>query len=126
MARRLTATFEVESWDEQPFDSREDGSKVTSAKVTRRYGGDIEGTSATEWLMAYQPDGTAAFVGMERIEGTFDGKRGTLVVQHVGKFENGAATAALTVLTGTDELEGASGSGDFRADPKGRVTLDLS
>jgi Protein of unknown function (DUF3224) len=125
----LTATFEVESWDEQPFDdaaSGEQASKVTSAKVTKRYAGDIEGTSTTEWLMAYNPDETAAFVGIERIRGTVDGKKGTLVVQHVGRFENGAATAVLTVLTGTDELEGASGSGDFRADPKGSVSLDLS
>ena len=45
-----------------------------------------------------------------------------MVLQHVGRFENGAATATLTVLNGTDQLEGARGSGDFKADPKGKVT----
>ncbi len=122
----LTATFEVDSWDEQPFDDNDEGPKVTSAKVTKHYAGDIEGTSATEWVMAYNPDDSATFVGMETIHGTIDGKKGTVVLQHVGRFENGAATASLTVLNGTDQLEGASGSGDFRADPKGSITLDLS
>ena len=73
----LTATFEVDSWDEQPFDDNDDGPKVTSAKVTKHYAGDIEGTSATEWVMAYNPDDSATFVGMETIHGTIDGKKGT-------------------------------------------------
>jgi hypothetical protein len=45
---------------------------------------------------------------------------------HVGRFENGAATAELTVLSGTEQLETASGRGDFTADPAGSVTLDLT
>jgi hypothetical protein len=44
---------------------------------------------------------------------------------HDGAFEGGAATATLRVVSGTDELAGASGSGKFRADPAGSLTLDL-
>jgi hypothetical protein len=48
------------------------------------------------------------------------------VLQHVGSFEDGAAKATLTVVSGTGELEGAAGDGDFLADPAGSVSLRLS
>jgi len=75
--------------------------------------------------MAYPPDGTAAFVGLERIRGAVSGKHGSLVLRHVGTFENGSADAALTVISGTNELKAASGSGDLIANPAGSITLDL-
>ena len=120
------ASFEVTSWDEQPFDEGTDGAKLTEALVSKSYSGDIEGTSTTKWLMAYAPDSTAVFVGIERIAGTVAGQSGTLVLQHVGRFADGVATAELTVVSGTDGLESASGRGDFTADPGGSVRLDLS
>lgn len=128
MAPTLTATFTVDSWDEQPVQAVDGASKLTRALVTKTYTGDIAGTSTTEWLMAYAPDGTATFVGMERISGTFGERAGSLVVQHVGTFADGAATAELTVVagSGSDAVEGASGAGSFRADPAGQVTLDLA
>ena len=122
---RLTAQFEIGSWDEQPFDEGDGLAKLTHAVVEKTYSGDLEATSVTQWLMAYQPDGTAAFVGIERLRGTLGDKSGSLVLQHVGKYADGAATAALTVLSGTGDLAEAAGTGDFRADPAGSITLDL-
>jgi Protein of unknown function (DUF3224) len=122
---RLTAQFEIKSWDEQPFDEGEGLAKLTHAVVEKAYSGDLEATSITQWLMAYQPDETAGFVGIERIRGTFGGKSGSVVLQHVGKYADGAATASLTVLSGTGDLAQAAGTGDFRADPAGSLTLDL-
>jgi hypothetical protein len=122
---RLTAQFEIGSWDEQPFDEGDGLAKLTHAVVEKTYSGDLDATSVTQWLMAYQPDGTAAFVGIERVRGAFGGKSGSLVLQHVGKYADGAATAALTVLSGTGDLAEAAGTGDFRADPAGSITIDL-
>ena len=125
MAARIDATFDVSSWDEQPFDEGLGTNRLTRASVEKRYAGGITGSSATEWVMADQPDGTAAFVGMERITGDVGGRTGTLVLQHVGTFADGTATAALTVLSGTCALAGSEGTGTMLADPSGRVTLDL-
>ncbi len=66
--------------------------------------------------MAYHPDKSAEFVGLERIKGTIDGRHGSLVLQHVGTFDDGAAKATLTVVSGTDELKGATG-GPVRGRP---------
>jgi hypothetical protein len=125
MSARIEASFEIANWDETPFDDGVGVSKLTEALVAKNYSGDIEGTSTTKWLMAYAPDKTATYVGIERIKGMIGGKRGSLVLMHDGAFEGGAATATLRVVSGTDELAGASGSGKFRADPAGSLTLDL-
>jgi hypothetical protein len=125
MTTHLRANFEVTSWTENPFDEGVGVAKLTEALVERTYTGDVEGTSTTKWLMAYAPDQSAEYVGLERIKGTVGGKRGSLVLHHVGRFENGAATAQLTIVSGTGDLKGAAGSGSFVADPAGSVTLDL-
>jgi hypothetical protein len=125
MTSHINAVFEITEWDEQPFDDGLDLAKLTKASVGKRYTGDIEGGSATEWLMAYQVDGSAVFVGLERIKGTVAGRRGSLVIQHVGTFADGAANAVLSVVSGTGKLIGAEGRGTLVADPSGRITLDI-
>jgi hypothetical protein len=125
MPDQIRAQFEVTSWDETPFDQGTGVAKLTEALVAKNYTGDVEGTSTTKWLMVYAPDNTATFVGLERIRGTVAGKHGSLVLQHVGRFEDGSADASLTVISGTDELKAASGSGDFTANPAGSITLNL-
>jgi hypothetical protein len=125
MSRHIEARFEIANWDETPFDESEGTAKLTEALVTKRYSGDVDGTSATKWLLAYAPDKTATYVGIERIKGTVGGHRGSLVLLHDGEFSDGVATATRRVVSGTDELSGASGSGKFRADPSGSITLEL-
>ena len=125
MTRHIEARFEIASWDETPFDDDGQVSKLTEALVSKKYSGDVDGTSMTKWLMAYAPDKTATYVGIERIKGTVGGKRGSLVLLHDGAFQDGAATATLRVVSGTEELAQAAGTGKFRADPAGSITLDL-
>jgi hypothetical protein len=126
MPAQIDAQFQITSWEETPFDDGTGVARLTEALVAKTYTGDIEGTSTTKWLMAYAPDETAAFVGLERIKGTVSGKHGSLVLRHVGTFANGSADASLTVISGTNELKTVSGSGDFTANPAGSITLDLS
>ena len=128
MGTRITAAFTVASWDENPFDERADAAKLTTARVARSYTGEIEGDSLTEWLMAYAPDGSARFNGLERFTGTVAGRSGTMVLLHHGSYQDGAATAELTVLPdcGSGDLAGVTGAGDFRADPAGTVNLELA
>lgn len=122
------ATFEISAWDESPYQSGEDGAKMTLAVVGKTYSGDLDGASDTRWLMSYAADGTATFVGLERVEGTVGGRKGSFVLQHVGAFADGAARARLSVVpgSGTDGLGGVTGDGDFTADPGGRVVLRLT
>jgi hypothetical protein len=123
---KLKAQFEISSWDEVPFDEGGRVGKLTEALVGKTYTGDISGTSTTKWLMAYAPDKSATFVGLERIRGAFGGRRGTLVVSHEGTFRDGAARATLMVVSGTGALKSVAGRGRFLANPAGSITLTLT
>ena len=125
MNRHIEARFEIASWDETPFEGGDDATKLTEALVSRRYDGDIEGTSTTKWLMAYSPDKSARFVGIEHIAGTIGGKKGSIVLIHDGEYRDGVASAELHVASGTDGLADVTGTGKFRAEPAGSMTLDL-
>jgi hypothetical protein len=120
----LEATFDIGSWNESPVEEW-DGGKLTRASVSKRYAGDIEGDATLEYVMSYEPDGSAGFVGIERVAAGAGDRTGALVLRQVGEFRDGVAKAALTVLGGSGGFEGASGHGEMVADPAGRVTLEL-
>ena len=61
----------------------------------------------------------------KHITGTVGGMAGGLVLLHDGSFRDGVASASLRVASGTGELSNAGGTGKFRADPAGSITLDL-
>jgi hypothetical protein len=125
MSRHIEARFEIASWDETPFEDGDDATKLTEALVAKRYEGDIQGTSTTKWLLTYSPDKSALFVGVEHITGTIGGKKGGVVLLHDGEYRDGVAAAELRVASGTQELANVAGTGKFRADPAGAMTLDL-
>ena len=125
MTAHIEARFEIANWDETPFEDGDDASKLTEALVSKKYTGDVEGTSTTKWLLAYAPDKTATYVGIEHIKGTVGGKRGGLVLLHDGVFSDGVATATLRVFHFPPRACPSGGGGKFRADPAGSVTLDL-
>ena len=117
MPAHATAEFEVESWDENPALDGNGGSKVTHASVKMAFAGDVEGDGTVEWLMAYGEDGSAAFVGLERIVGKLGERSGSFVLQHTGTFDGKIAKAELSVVpgSGTGDLTGITGEGTFEA-----------
>lgn len=117
---QIEATFDITGWDEKPIVEWE-GGKLTRASVSATYSGGLVGSSVVEYVMSYAPDGSVAYVGMERVSGT----TGDLVLRHIGTFDGGAATSDLTVVGGSGDFQGAAGTGTMVADPAGRITLDL-
>jgi len=63
--------------------------------------------------MMYRNDGSATFVGLERVIGQVAGKAGTFVLQRTGVFENGVARESYSVIpaSGTGELRSLRGDG---------------
>ncbi|CAH0155931.1 hypothetical protein ABH908_002155 [Pseudomonas frederiksbergensis] len=112
-----SCTFQITGWDEKPSQELEGTPKLSHAKVTQSYAGAIEGTSSVEYLMSYSVDGTASFVGFERICGVVAGKSGTFVVRHSGSFSEGKARSTWSVVkgAGTGDLVNLSGNGNYVA-----------
>ena len=107
------ARFAITGWDEKAYSEGEGLPKLTRASVTKMLTGDIEGDGQVEYLMAYRPDGSATFVGLERVTASIGGKRGTFVLQRTGVFENGEARESYSVVagSGTGDLRGLRGEG---------------
>ena len=113
MKERANGRFAIKSWDEKPYSEGPGLPKLTRATVTKTFTGDIEGEGHVEYLMMYRSDGSATFLGLERISGRIGGRAGSFVVQRIGVFEGGQAKESYSVISGsaTGDLRGLAGSG---------------
>jgi hypothetical protein len=125
--QHATGTFELTAWSEDALHEEEGGTKLTRASGTQRFTGDIEGDGAVEWLMCYSPDGAARFVGLQRIEGSVGGRKGSLVIESFGDHDGqqSKGTWAIIAGSGSGELAGASGEGSFEAPGGPKVSYNL-
>lgn len=104
-------TFEIKLDFQEPYDTA-DGISLGRATFTKRFAGDLMGTSTGEMLSALTAvKGSAGYVSSERITGTLHGQTGSFVVQHVGRMTRGVAELIITVVpdSGTGELIGIAG-----------------
>ena len=117
MRKQVDATFQVTAWDEAPYDEAEGAPRLTRASVAKTFTGGIAGEGRVEYLMTHRADGTASFVGTERVTGRIGDREGSFVLHHDGVFEGGAASADCTVVanSGTAGLAGISGHGRYAA-----------
>ncbi|MDH3216427.1 MAG: DUF3224 domain-containing protein [Candidatus Krumholzibacteria bacterium] len=127
MSTHASATFEVKHWDEKPFNEIDGGPKLTRVSVSKSFQGDIDGEGTLEYLMMHRNDGTADFVGLERVTGRLGDLSGSFVLLHRGTFASGTAKATCVVVagSGTGELAGLRGEGFFEAKSRqAPITLD--
>lgn len=118
MAQRATGTFDVKLTP-QPADDYADGVLTGRMSIDKVFRGGIAGTSRGQMLTGMTAvKGSAGYVAIERVTGTFDERRGSFLLQHSGTMNAGAQQLSITVVpdSGTDELTGLSGA----------MTLDIA
>jgi hypothetical protein len=131
MTTRTTAharcTFGVTRWDEQTFSDVDGQLKMTHATVGKSFQGDLEGEGTLQYLMFYGPGEQTRVIGLERIQGTLGGRRGSFVLEHIGGDDGNEARGTVTVLagSGTGELSGLRGSGEAVANRAGEMSMVL-
>ncbi len=127
MSTRATGTFAIETWDEKPYEEQE-GARLARTSVSKTFHGDIEGESTAELLMAYAAvEGSAAYVGFERIVGHVHGRPGSFVLHHTATGVRGTRSASWSVVpdSGTDELRGLHGDARISVEPDGGHSFTL-
>jgi hypothetical protein len=128
MATHAAGTFQLTSWDENAYEELEGKTKLTRARITQDFTGDLEAKGSWEALMYYRADGTATFVGLARLAGRIGTRSGSFVVQTIGDFDGEVARSTWSVVpgSGTGDLEGLRGEGTSAAPhgPNGTFTLD--
>lgn len=74
--------------------------------------GDLEGTSRVQMLSAGNPAGSGAYVAIEKITGTLQGRSGSFVLVHRGIMTRGVPDLVITVVpdSGTGQLTGIAGT----------------
>ena len=114
---RASGIFEITSWEEDTYEGSKGGRRLARADVSQRFTGSIQGSGSTQWLMFYADDSTARFVGMQTIDGSLDGRRGSFVVESLGEFDGARASGRWSVVegSGAGELAGIDGKGSFSA-----------
>ena len=120
-----TGKFEITSWNENTYEELEGGGKLTQASVEQRFSGDVEGGGAVQWLMAYEADGTARFVGIQRVNGSIGERKGCFVMETIGDFDGEVASGEWTIVSASGDLEGLGGTGRFRAPHGPTASLEL-
>ena len=128
MGEHAAVTFMLKSWDEKPYDETAGMPRLSRVGATKSYEGDIAGEGRVEYLMMYRGDGSATFIGLERVVGSVGGRSGSFVFQHSGTFATGVAKVDVSVVSGsgTEGLDGLQGEGAFAVghEPPYKMTLD--
>lgn len=124
---KATGTFMVNGGSEQTIRDAPGEVRLTRVSGTQRFSGSIVGEGSVEWVFCYRPDRSARFAGFQRIEGSIDGRAGSLVIESSGDHDGkGSKGRWLVVLgSGTGELSGISGGGSFDAPGGPEVGYEL-
>ena len=128
MSSRATAKIKVHSYEPRTYEDTDGGTDLVEIHVTEAFHGDIEGEGAVRFLQALRADGSASFVGIERVTGSVGGRAGTFLLQDAGTVEGSVVSGTWFVIprSGTGDLAGLRGEGGFTANlgEDADVTLD--
>ena len=121
----LTGIFQITNWQEQTDKELEQGGKITTAKITQEYNGDVTGSSEITFQMLYGADGTAVFVGFEEFTGKINNRSIQFMLKHDGKFENGVASSKFVIID-SNEQEFKNKTGHFSSIENGQAKYQIS
>jgi hypothetical protein len=108
---RANGTFTVTTTPHPPYDT-EPGATLGRVTFHKQFEGDLEASSVVEMLSAMtEVNGSAAYVALERVKGSLNGRKGSFVLSHVGIMKRGTASLTVSVVpdSGTHELTGLHG-----------------
>jgi hypothetical protein len=125
---RANGRIEVKTYEPKPYDKNPDGPDLVEIHVTETFSGDIEGEGLVRFLQAVRADGSASFVGIERVIGRVGDRKGSFLLQDAGTLVDTTVKGEWFVIagSGTDELAGLRGEGGFTAQvgEHASITLD--
>ncbi|MCF7221269.1 DUF3224 domain-containing protein [Marilutibacter chinensis] len=117
MNRQIKGEFEVSATPQGMLELGGDIA-VRHVRFDKRFHGPLDATGVVQMLaVGTAVEGSAAYVAIERIEGSLEGRPGSFVTQHSGTMDRGAPTLTLTVVPD-------SGDGQL-AGLRGRIAIDI-
>jgi uncharacterized protein DUF3224 len=128
-ATRHRSSIDVLGYQKYDISSHDDGSVLVSTVLTERFSGAIDGIGVADHIRLLHPDGTGISTGIERIEGTVNGRKGAFILTAYGRSlapTQVCGTWTVQPGSGTAELTGLRGRGSYVAnvDSAGRWHAD--
>jgi hypothetical protein len=126
MTKRAGGTFDVKVVALGP--GQGEGLVLGRMSLDKKFHGEIEGTGTGEMLTGMTAvKGSAAYVAMEQVSGTVQGRRGTFLLQHTGTMRNGESQMTVRVVpdSGTGQLVGLAGELLIKIAPDGTHSYEL-
>ncbi len=109
---QIQGEFEIRR-DMQPGCDLGDEISAMHVRFDKRFSGPLEATSVVQ-MLGYMTatEGSGAYVAIERIVGTLEGRSGSFVMQHAGTMDRGERTLNVNVVpdSATGELTGLRGT----------------
>lgn len=90
-----------------------EGDLMGRMRIEKQFHGPLTATSLGQMLSAgTSVRGSAAYVAIERVSGTLEGRTGSFVLHHTGVMNRGDGTLSIAVVpdSGTDALAGIAGT----------------
>jgi Protein of unknown function (DUF3224) len=123
-----TGRIDVKTYEPQPYEEADEGPNLVEIHVSETFSGDIDGEGVARFLQAVRKDGSASFVGIERVTGSIGGRTGSFLLQDAGTLEGNTVKGDWFVIpgSGTRDLSGLRGEGGFTAElgQHASITLD--
>lgn len=104
--------FEVKR-EMQPMVDMGGGAQAAHMRFDKVFRGPLNATSVVHmFAVGTATEGSAAYVAVERIAGTLDGRAGSFFMQHSGTMDRGTPSLTVSVVpdSGTDALAGLRGT----------------
>ncbi|MDB5934293.1 MAG: hypothetical protein JWQ01_1637 [Massilia sp.] len=112
MTQHASGSFDIAMTPAAP-PQHEGRTAIGRMQLDKQYSGELAASGKGEMLTAVtDTQGSAAYVAIERISGTLQGKKGSFVIQHVGNMRGGEQHLSISVVpdSGTEELAGITGT----------------
>ncbi len=112
MAAQVSGTFEVQLNPQKPEAEIGDPT-IARLALDKQFHGALEASSKGQMLsVGTAVEGSAAYVALERVSGSLDGRSGTFALQHLGIMTRGVPQLTITVVpdSGTGQLAGIAGN----------------
>jgi hypothetical protein len=112
MAKHASGTFDVKIIPQK--DEGVGDATIARMSIDKQYHGDLEGTGLGQMLagMAAEVKDSGAYVAIERVRGTLQGRSGSFAVHHRGVMTRGAQDLTIIIVpdSGTEGLTGITGT----------------
>lgn len=110
MATHASGTFDVKIV-QQPASEMETAAGLGRMTIDKQFHGELEGSSKGEMLTSGDVKASAAYVALERVTGTLNGRSGTFLLQHTASMTPNSQQMVVAVApdSGTGQLVGLAG-----------------